>query len=100
MVGDCEPVCALATERPNPVRATIANGIRSRVEDVPIGFRPIIPSASYPKKKKGPAQWPVPPKARLAFGNDRRRRGLALAVVRAGLCGGRDAKESHSHCRQ
>jgi hypothetical protein len=30
----------------------------------------------------------------LTFGNNRWRRGLALAVVRSGLCGGRDAKES------
>jgi hypothetical protein len=36
----------------------------------------------------------------LTFGNNRWRRGFALAVVRSGLCGGRDAKESKRRCRQ
>src|SRR5262249_42263515 len=47
-------------------------------------------------KRKGPAQWPVPPLA-LAFGNNwrRRRRGFALAVIRARLRIARsDAEES------
>ena len=35
---DCALVCALAAERPSPVRAIIANGISSRVEDLPISF--------------------------------------------------------------
>jgi hypothetical protein len=52
------------------------------------------------QKEKGPAQWPVPQSPALAFGNDRRRRGLALAVVRSGLCGGRDGEERQRRCRQ
>jgi hypothetical protein len=48
---DCELVCALATERPSPDTAMIANGISSRVEDLPIRFRSIIISAFHPKKK-------------------------------------------------
>ena len=57
---DCKLVCALATERPSPVRAIIANGKSSRAEDLPIRFRSITPSAFYPKKERGPAQWPAP----------------------------------------
>ena len=64
---------------------------RSKMED---GLR-------LAQKRKGPAQWPAPPQLpALAFGNDRWRRGLALAVVRSGLCGGRDAQESKRRCRQ
>jgi hypothetical protein len=48
-VADRELVCALATERPSPVRAIIANGISRWVEDLPINLRSIIPSAFYPK---------------------------------------------------
>ena len=33
-VGDCELVCALATERPSPVRTINANGLSSRVEEL------------------------------------------------------------------
>jgi hypothetical protein len=47
----CALVCALATEKPSPVRAIIA-GISSRVKDLPIRFRSITPSAFYPKKKE------------------------------------------------
>jgi hypothetical protein len=48
-IWDGELVCALATERPSPVSAIIANGISSRVEELPINLRSIIPSAFYPK---------------------------------------------------
>src|SRR5262249_2918360 len=51
-------------------------------------------------KRKGPAQWPVPPLA-LAFGNNWRRRGFALAVIRASLRIARsDAEESQRRCSQ
>ena len=36
----------------------------------------------------------------LPLSYDRWRRGFALADVRSGLCGGRDAKESKRRCRQ
>jgi hypothetical protein len=48
---------------------------------------------SLPKKKRDRHNGRSPQSPALAFGNDRRRRGLALAVVRSGLCGGRDAEE-------
>ena len=53
-------------------------------------------------KKKGTGTMAGPPKACLAFRNNRwRRRRFALAVrCSVGLCRGRDAKESHRRCRQ
>jgi hypothetical protein len=50
------------------------------------------------EKLKGPAIEPVPLIACSAFGNNRRRRCLALADV--GLCRGRDARKSQQRCRQ
>ena len=59
-----------------------------------------LPGRSIPKRK-GTGTMAGPPKIRLAFGNNRRRRSFALAVrCSRGLCRGRDAKESHRHCRQ
>jgi hypothetical protein len=60
-----------------------------------------LPGRSIPKRK-GTGTMAGPPKIRLAFGNNRRRRrSFALAVrCSVGLCRGRDAKESHRHCRQ
>jgi hypothetical protein len=52
-----------------------------------------------PEISRGPAIRTGPLDCLLsAFGDNRRRRGFALADV--GLCGGRDAKERQSRCRQ
>jgi hypothetical protein len=52
-------------------------------------------------KRKGPAQWPAPLVSRLAFSNNWRRRGFALAVVPVSvLCASSDAKHSQRRCRQ
>ena len=60
-----ELVCALATERPSPVRTIKANGLNSRVEELlPIRFRFI--AFVRADDRRGPAQWPIPPLA-LAF---------------------------------
>jgi hypothetical protein len=55
---------------------------------------------SQPKKKRDRHNGRSPQSPALAFGNDRRRRGLTLAVVRSGLRGGRDAEERQRRCRQ
>ena len=62
---DCELVCALATERPSPVRAIVANGINSQVKDpLPIcritypQVTPSCPSPTYERPELRPP-WPV-----------------------------------------
>ena len=103
-----ELVCALATERPSPVRTINANGLSSRVEELlPIRFRfiALVPVLAFvrPDDRRGPAQWPIPRRSSLslAFGNNWRRRGFALAVVRPSLRIARsDAEESQRRCSQ
>ena len=54
---DCELVCALATERPSPVRAIIANGKSSRVEELlPVSLRLMIASPSSLSSKASSLQ--------------------------------------------
>jgi hypothetical protein len=70
--------------------------------DLP-GLRPIYGTCARKRaeapKEKGPAIVTGPlNRLLLAFGNDRWRRGFALADV--GLCRGRDAEERHRRCRQ
>jgi hypothetical protein len=63
---------------------------------------PIADILAPPKKKgTGTTTGPFPHSLALlsAFGNNRRRRGLALADT-VGLRRGRDGQESHRRCRQ
>jgi hypothetical protein len=105
----CRPAIQSATARTsNTAMKILRNVYMTRLALVPIKFKAnnglhdldLDQTMSPEQKERDRPSLPVPSLIclLLAFGNNRRRRGLALADV--GLRRGRDGRESHRRCRQ